>query len=313
MDEIAKKTDSAAPIHKSVMLKEAIAGLNLKDGGLYLDGTLGLGGHANAILANAPDSRLCGLDQDNEALDLAGKRLAIYGDRAHLFHLQFADFAIALKELGWQQIDGAILDLGVSSLQLDHAERGFSFREAGPLDMRMDQSSGKDSVWRLVNRGSHAQLRDCIATLGEEPQAGRIARHIIEERQKSPINDTLRLAEIIRMAYPPAWRRSARRHPATRTFQAFRMAVNEELQQLKIFLGQIWDWLAPGGRLVIISFHSLEDREVKHTMRNWAKYEEPKAQLLYKKPLCPTEEEIRENPRASSAKLRVAEKMAVNQ
>lgn len=298
--------------HKPVMLAEALDALSPRPGGFYLDGTLGLGGHASAILARA-DCQLCGLDQDMAALDLARERLAVFGTRARLFHLRFADFSLALEELGWQSLDGVLLDLGVSSLQLDTPERGFSFRAAGPLDMRMDQSCPQKKAWQLVNRAGHAELRDCLAALGEEPQAGRIARQIIEARQQAPINDTLRLAEIVRLAYPPAWRRSARRHPATRTFQALRMATNDELGQLEAFLRRIWQRLAPHGRLVIISFHSLEDRLVKHAMRGWAKSCEPegRARLLFKKPLTPAPAETEANPRAASAKLRAAEKIMV--
>lgn len=296
------------PIHEPVMLNEVIAGIDPVAGGLYLDGTLGLGGHAAALLERAPGSQLCGLDQDAEALALARERLAPFSDRIHLFQMQYADFPQALEKLGWNSINGALLDLGVSSLQLDRPERGFSFRESGPIDMRMNQNSGKEGAWRLVNRGSHAQLRDCFATLGEDPQAGRIARRIIEERQKKPIENTLELAEIIRSAYPAAWRRSSRRHPATRSFQALRMAVNDELGQLERFLAEIPPWLAQGGRIAIISFHSLEDRLVKHAIRRWTGAE-GNFRALCKKPLVPNGQEIESNPRASSAKLRLAEKL----
>lgn len=304
----------SAPTHIPVMLQETLADLAPTPGGRYLDGTVGLGGHAFAILSAYPDIELCGLDQDNEALELAKIRLACFGDRVHLFHLQYGDFPNALKTLGWTHLNGALLDLGVSSLQLDKPERGFSFRQSGPLDMRMDQASGRKNAWHLINRASHAELRECLATLGEDPQAGRIARHIIEERQKAPIDDTARLAEIIFKAYPPAWRKSSRRHPATRAFQALRMAVNGELEQLEHFLNIIPDWLEPDGRLVIISFHSLEDRLVKRAMRAWSqgKYanhsegEFGKAQIVHKKPLQPADDEIKANPRASSAKLRAA-------
>lgn len=295
-------------IHIPVMPGEVLSGLAPKAGGRYLDGTLGLGGHAAALLASAPKSQLCGLDRDSEALALAQQRLAQFGDRAHLFHLRFSEFEQALTSLNWDQIDGALLDLGVSSLQLDSADRGFSFRAEGPLDMRMDPDSGEKSAWHLVNRGSHAELRECFATLGEDPQAGRIARKIIEERQKGAIENTAQLADIVWRAYPPAWRKSSRRHPATRVFQALRMSVNKELEELERFLAQIPAWLAPGARLVIISFHSLEDRMVKHAMRNWAA-ERPDIRLVHKKPLVPTHEEVKANPRAGSAKLRIAEKI----
>lgn len=295
----------AREIHKPVMLHEAIEDLAPAGVGLYLDGTLGLGGHAGAALALAPGIQLCGLDRDLEALELARERLERFGSRFHSFHMDFADFPAALEKLGWQKLNGAMLDLGVSSLQLDQGRRGFSFREAGPLDMRMDPDSGSPGAMDFVNRRSFAELRDCIAAFGEDPQAGRIARRIVQERQKEPIRDTARLAEIIWQAYPPAWRRSARRHPATRAFQAIRMAVNDEPGQLGRFLERIPAWLAPGARLVIISFHSLEDRLVKRAMRDWAK--EGRARILHKKPAYPQEEELATNPRASSAKLRCVE------
>lgn len=302
-------TEAISRIHIPVMLAETMEALAPHAGGRYLDGTIGLGGHAEAILAHAPDIELCGLDRDNEALQLARQRLGKFGDRVHLFHMPYSEFPVALNELGWECVDGALLDLGVSSFQLDNPHRGFSFRESGPLDMRMDADAVTKNAWHLVNRGSHTILRDCIAMLGEEPQAGRIAKKIIEARQKVPINDTASLADIILHAYPPAWRRSAKRHPATRTFQALRMAVNDELGQLEIFLNEITRWLAPGGRVVIISFHSLEDRLVKRAMKEWAKEPEkgvPSFQILYKKPLVPGENEIASNPRASSAKFRAA-------
>lgn len=300
----------AASIHKSVMLEEAMTWLAPVDGGRYLDGTLGLGGHTEAILRRAPQSQVCGLDQDREALELARERLAPFGSRVHLFHMRFGEFENALEELGWNLINGAILDLGVSSLQLDRPERGFSFRGAGPLDMRMDQESGARSAWHLVNRGTHAQLRDCLAGYGEETQAGRIARHIMEARGKGPIDTTDQLADIIRNAYPAAWRRSARRHPATKTFQALRMAVNDEPGQLKLFLDHIWSRIAAGGRLVVISFHSLEDRMVKQALRAKARADgEGGIGLLFKKPLSPGESELQDNPRAGSAKLRAAVKL----
>lgn len=294
-----------ATIHKSVLLSEILRYLPRE--GRCLDGTLGLGGHAKAVLERDKSCELCGLDQDGEALALAEKRLASFGPRVHCFQMLYGDFPEALHELGWDKINMAVLDLGVSSLQLDRAERGFSFRHDGPLDMRMNPASGQKSAWHLVNRGSFAELKDCFAVLGEDPQAGRIARHIVESRQKDSIDTTGQLAELVRMAYPPAWRHSARRHPATRCFQALRMAVNDELGQLKQFLAKIMDYITPGGRLAIISFHSLEDRLVKHAMKGWAT--QGLGQILLKKPLVPTEEEIAANPRASSAKLRVLERV----
>ena len=220
-------------------------------------------------------------------------------------------------------MDGALLDIGVSSLQLDENERGFSFYGDGPLDMRMDQHSGELSAWHWVNRESFARLKECIATLGEEPQAGRIARVIVEARQKAPIDSTAELAALVEKAYPPAWRAKARRHPATRTFQALRMAVNDELGELRRFLDQILAWLPVGGRLAVITFHSLEDRMVKQAMRHWAEgcrcprhvpvcvcRHQPEVRILHKKPLQAGSEELAVNPRAGSAKLRAVEKIA---
>lgn len=314
---------TAASRHVPVLLQESLAALAPRPGGRYLDGTLGLGGHAAALLEAAPDTELCGLDRDNQALELAASRLARFGSRAHLFHCRYSEFARALTELGWTSVDGALLDIGVSSLQLDEAERGFSFLGDGPLDMRMDRDSGCRSAWHWANRENFASLRDCIASYGEEPQAGRIARAIVEARQSAPIDTTAQLAAIVERAYPAAWRARARRHPATRTFQALRMAVNNELGELAEFLDRILAWLPLGGRLAIISFHSLEDRMVKRAMRHWAegcrcpRHVEvcacghvPEVRILTRKPLTAGPGELAANPRASSARLRAVEKIA---
>ena len=311
------------PRHTPVLLEEVLAALAPVADGRYLDGTVGLGGHASAILEAAPASELCGLDRDAEALALARERLSPFGERVHLFHRRYSEFAGALEELGWDTVNGALIDIGVSSLQLDEAERGFSFLGDGPLDMRMDAASGERSAWHWVNRESFASLKECIATLGEEPQAGRIARAIVDARQKTPIDTTAQLAALVEQAYPPAWRAKARRHPATRTFQALRMAVNDELGELGRFLDSILAWLPLGGRLAVITFHSLEDRMVKHAMRHWAEGcrcprhmpvcrcgHVPEVRLLMKKPLSASAEEVAANPRASSAKLRAVEKIA---
>lgn len=288
-----------------------------------LDGTLGLGGHTQALLEASPRVSVCGLDRDEEALALARQRLAPYGERFHGVHCEYSRFADALDALGWDSLDGALLDIGVSSLQLDEAERGFSFYGDGPLDMRMDQHSGRPSAWHWVNRESFDRLKECIATLGEEPQAGRIARAIVDARQKDGIDTTAQLAALVERAYPAAWRAKARRHPATRTFQALRMAVNDELGELQRFLDGILRRLRLGGRLAIICFHSLEDRMVKQAMRHWAEGcrcprhvmrcvcgHEPEVRILFKKPVQAGEDELARNPRASSAKLRAAEKIA---
>ncbi|WP_296305204.1 16S rRNA (cytosine(1402)-N(4))-methyltransferase RsmH [uncultured Desulfovibrio sp.] len=288
-----------------------------------LDGTLGLGGHTQALLEASPRVSVCGLDRDEEALALARRRLAPYGERFHGVHCEYSRFADALDALGWDSLDGALLDIGVSSLQLDEAERGFSFYGDGPLDVRMDQHSGRPSAWHWVNRESFDRLKECIATLGEEPQAGRIARAIVDARQKDGIDTTAQLAALVERAYPAAWRAKARRHPATRTFQALRMAVNDELGELQRFLDGILRRLRLGGRLAIICFHSLEDRMVKQAMRHWAEGcrcprhvmrcvcgHEPEVRILFKKPVQAGEDELARNPRASSAKLRAAEKIA---
>ena len=323
MAQVMQDTEERASTrHVPVLPAETLEALDPRAGGRYLDGTLGMGGHAAAVLSAAPGSELCGLDRDEQALDLARARLAPFGGRAHFFHCRYSRFAEALKELQWDKVDGALLDIGVSSLQLDENERGFSFYGDGPLDMRMDQHSGELSAWHWVNRESFARLKECIATLGEEPQAGRIARVIVEARQKAPIDSTAELAALVEKAYPPAWRAKARRHPATRTFQALRMAVNDELGELRRFLDQILAWLPVGGRLAVITFHSLEDRIVKDTFASMANRctcppdlpvcvcgKEPILKVVTRKPILPTPEEIESNPRARSAKLRVAQKL----
>lgn len=317
----AMKETATSSIHIPVLPEKVLEALAPVPGGHYLDGTLGLGGHAGSILEYAPDSEICALDRDGSALGLARERLARFEHRVHYFHLPFADFPRAIIETGWKSINGAILDLGVSSLQIDTAERGFSFLEKGPLDMRMDQNGGKSAEY-LVNKLPFEELKRIIAEYGEDPQAGRIARRIVEERKIEPFRDTGRLASVVRSAYPAAWRRNSRNHPATRTFQALRLAVNDELGQLERFLAEILKWLAPGGRLAIISFHSLEDRIVKNAMRHWASGcicskqipvcvcgHVPEVRILYKKPLTASAEELERNPRASSAKLRAVEKL----
>lgn len=320
---------NAVDLHIPVLMKETLAALQpVLDTGRdrpvrILDGTLGMAGHSCAMLQAAPQAELCALDRDEEALNLARRRLEPFGERVHTYHCRYSQFEEALDDLGWDKVDAVLLDIGVSSLQLDEAERGFSFYGDGPLDMRMDQHSGAPSAWHWVNRESFDRLKECIATLGEEPQAGRIARAIVDARQKSPIDTTAQLAALVEKAYPPAWRAKARRHPATRTFQALRMAVNDELGELRRFLDAILGRLSPGGRLAVISFHSLEDRMVKQTMRYWAEgcrcprhvpvcvcHHVPEVEILYKKPVQADDDELAVNPRASSAKLRAVEKIA---
>lgn len=313
----------ADSLHIPVLLPQVLEALAPVAGGRYLDGTLGLAGHATALMQATPDAQLCGLDRDTSALELAQQRLTSFGDRVHTFHMCYSRFDEALDELGWDALDGALIDIGVSSMQIDTDERGFSFHGDGPLDMRMDQDSTQPSAWHVVNRERFETLRDYITRFGEDPQAGRIARAIVDARQKQPIDTTAQLADIVYHAYPPAWRAKARNHPATRTFQALRMAVNDELGELERFLDKILGRLRVGGRLAVITFHSLEDREVKHRMRHWSEGcrcprhvprcvcgHVPEVRVLHKKPVVAEMGELRANPRASSAKLRAVEKIA---
>lgn len=294
-------------------------------GQVYLDGTLGMGGHAEALLQKAEDTNqqitLVGLDRDTEALNLAKERLASFGSALITAHSTFAQFEEVLNANGIAEVHGALVDIGVSSMQIDEADRGFSFLHDGPLDMRMDRTTGQSAA-TLVNKATVAQLKEVIATLGEEPMAGKIARAIDDARAQKSIESTAELAHIVEQAYPAKWRAKARNHPATRTFQALRMAVNSELEQLSSFLERIIPRLAPQARVGVITFHSLEDRIVKHFFRDQATgcrcprhipvcicNNQPKVSVLTKKPVVATPEEIRHNPRASSAKLRVAEKL----
>ena len=317
--------------HVSVLLPEVLDALAPHPGGRYLDGTLGLAGHSSALMERAEGKAfLCGLDRDPQALERAAKRLAPYGEQCRLFSLEYASFADALDALGWDSVDGALLDIGVSSLQLDVTERGFSLHGDAPLDMRMDMGSlcsrerepWMQSARTVVNMADVNTLRHIIEAYGEDPQAPRIARAIVEARQKAPIETTGQLADIVWHAYPPKWRAEARNHPATRTFQAIRMVVNDELGQLERFLDAILPRLAVGGRLAIITFHSLEDRMVKQRFRQWSTDclcpphlprcvcgHHAEVKLITKKPIVPGRDELVINPRAGSAKLRVVEKL----
>ena len=312
--------------HIPVLLRETLedfSPLSRKDGARFLDGTLGLGGHAKAMLEACPGLELLGLDRDTEALGMARERLAPFGDRVHAVHCRFSQFEEALDQTGWDRIDGALIDIGVSSLQLDEDARGFSLYADAPLDMRMDKNGAGPTARDIVNGRDMGALRDLIASLGEDPMAGRIAKAICEARAKAPIETTGQLAEIVSASYPADWRAKARRHPATRTFQALRMAVNDELGELAGFLDAILSRLNIGGRVAVLTFHSLEDRMVKQRMRQWAegcicpKYVKactcghvPEVRVLHKKPLTAQPDELARNPRASSAKLRCAEKIA---
>jgi 16S rRNA (cytosine1402-N4)-methyltransferase len=294
---------AAAFTHVAVLQAQVLAWLAPRDGGRYIDGTLGGGGHASAVLAaSSPDGALLGIDADEEALRAAGQRLAIYGTRAVLAHANFREIGAVAADRGFGQVDGILLDLGVSSYQLDTPARGFSFQADGPLDMRLDQSAGETAA-ELVNELPEEQLANLIYRYGEEHGSRRIARQIVEARRRSPFSTTGELANLVARALGG---RHGRIHPATRTFQALRIAVNQELESLETALPQAVELLAPGGRLAVISFHSLEDRIVKLFFR--AEAQAGRVKILTKKPLEAEEHEARGNPRSRSAKLRVAER-----
>ena len=308
------------PTHIPVLLTEVIECLGIRPGMRILDATAGLGGHIKGMLeAAGGQAEVLGLDRDREALAEAGRRLAAYGDRVRLVRTRYSRFPAALAEAGWEKVDAALLDAGMSSLQLDDPERGFGFLTDGPLDMRMGAEDGGESAEGLVNLASFARLREIIRNYGEDPQAGRIARAIVAAREKDAITTTKQLAEIVAAAYPAKWRAMARQHPATRTFQALRMAVNDELWELEEYLKAIPGYLAPGGRVAVISFHSLEDRLVKRAFRLEATDcicpreqivcvcgHRARLAILTKKPVMAGEEVVAANPRARSAKLRAA-------
>ncbi|MSN25943.1 MAG: 16S rRNA (cytosine(1402)-N(4))-methyltransferase RsmH [Geobacter sp.] len=306
--------------HLSVMPDEVIRFLAPKGTGTYLDGTLGGGGHSLLILENAQRATLVGFDRDQAALAAAGERLAAYSNRFRPVHGDFAGLADHLGELGVTGLDGFIMDLGVSSHQLDTGERGFSFQKDAPLDMRMDTSKGETAA-ELLNELPEQELERIISEFGEERWARRIASFIVNARNESPISTTFQLVDIIKGAVPKAkW--EERIHPATRTFQALRIAVNHELESLERGMRAALDLLKPGGRGVIISFHSLEDRIVKHIFREYAEGctcprqlpicacgKLPRVKVLTGRPVTATAEEIENNPRSRSAKLRAVEKL----
>src|SRR5215208_3763323 len=274
-------------------------------GGLFVDCTVGLGGHTRALL-EAGASRVIGLDRDTDALALAGADLASFGNRAELVHADYRSIAHVLAERGVGTIDGALADLGVSSLQFDGDGRGFSFRRDEPLDMRMDRSAGPTAADLIAETGE-AELANIIFEFGEERHSRRIARALVDARRAEPIATTGQLAEIVRRAVPTrGWQRI---DPATRTFQALRIWVNGELDGLDAFLRDVVNRLREGGRVVVISFHSLEDRIVKHTFRGLERVDAV-LRVLTKRPVVPGNEELERNPRARSAKLRAAERFA---
>ncbi len=279
-------------VHIPVLYREVVEQLQVKAGGVYLDLTLGGGGHSRLILEANPDVKVIGIDQDAMAIGAAAANLEEFGDRVTIKKLNFADF-----KPGKQKFDGILVDLGVSSAQFDIAERGFSFRNSAPLDMRMDQSQDLDAA-EIINTWDEKEMADIFYKYGEERLSRRIARKIVEER---PFETTTELAYAIAGCFPASARRG-RIHPATRTFQALRIAVNRELEVLETLIKKIPLWLNSGGRVAMISFHSLEDRIVKHRLR-----ESELLRVLTKKPILPQEDEVDTNFRSRSAKLRIAE------
>ena len=291
-------------MHRPVLLQEVLACLQPRSGGIYLDGTVGDGGHSQAILeTSGPDGRLIGLDRDAAALAHAGPRLLPFGARAMLIQSHFREADHIVAEKGIRGIHGAILDLGVSSRQLDTAARGFSFMSDGPLDMRMDTREPRTAA-DLVNSLPESELARLLFKHGEERYARRIARAIVRRRESGPILTTRALVDVIRRKVPPAYL-YGRLHCATRTFQALRIAVNRELEDLGSTLQLLALLLLPGGRLIVISYHSLEDRIVKHTFRGLGQGARTGFDVLTKQPIKPSADECADNPRARSAKLRV--------
>ncbi len=274
-------------LHQTVLLEETLAGLQVRPGGLYLDATVGLGGHTEAVL-RTENTRVVALDQDAVALTHARARLAVFGERIQFIQVNFSDY-----EPGALQFDGILADLGVSSMQLDSPERGFSWRYEAPLDMRMDPDSENPTAAELVNSASSEELSDLFWKYGEERFSRRIARRIIERR---PLYTTTQLAQLVAGSVP---RQSI--HPATRVFQALRIAVNGEIAALEKFLKHSPDWMRPDGRIAVISFHSLEDRPVKHLWRA-----DPRLEVITRKPIVGSQTEVKANPRSRSAKLRLA-------
>ena len=308
--------------HQPVLMNQTLNSLKLRPGGVYLDGTLGGGGHTEAILqATEPDGKVIGLDQDDEALAAASQRLKPFGERFCPIRANFAEMEQVLAAEGIAGLDGVLLDIGVSSHQLDEPERGFSYMQDGPLDMRMDRRGGQTAA-DLVAELSESELANLIYRYGEEKFSRRIARRIVEQRAQTPIESTKQLAELISAAIPAAQRRKEKQHPAKRTFQALRIAVNDELGVLERGLVAAFASLKSGGRLSVITFHSLEDRMVKNYFAGLAKGcecppefpvcvcgKQPQALLITKRPQTATEDELQSNPRARSAKLRTVEKL----
>ena len=306
--------------HISVLLNECIEGLNIKENGIYVDGTLGGGGHSSHIAAKLTTGRLIGIDQDTDAIQAASKRLEPYKNVFTAVHSNFYNVREVLDNLGIEKADGFLLDLGVSSYQLDEADRGFSYMHDAPLDMRMNREN-EYSAWNVVNEKSEKELNDIIFKYGEEKWAKRIAQFIVQERAMKPIETTYELVEVIKKAVPKGARRDGP-HPAKRTFQAIRIEVNGELAILDKTVDDMVASLNPGGRLCIITFHSLEDRIIKNAMKRHENPcvcppefpvcvcgKKPDGKVITRKPILPSDEELELNPRSRSAKLRILERI----
>jgi 16S rRNA (cytosine1402-N4)-methyltransferase len=307
--------------HRPVLLFETVRLLAPERGGLFVDATLGLGGHSEAILKASPDARVIGIDRDREALRLASERLRPFGERFRAVHAVHGDIGRVLREAGESSASGVLADLGVSSLQFDTPERGFSFRHDAALDMRMDAAGDEETAAELLERLPEEEIARIIFEYGEERRSRRIARWVVERRERGePVRTTFELAELVARAV--GHRKGERIHPATRTFQALRIAVNRELEGLGEFVETAVDLLRAGGRLAVISFHSLEDRIVKRALRRLAGHCEcdPRlpvcscgarraVEILTRRPVVPAEEEVADNPRARSAKLRACAKL----
>ena len=306
--------------HVSVLLQECLEGLNIRPDGVYVDGTLGGAGHSKCIAERLTTGRLIGIDRDPVALQAAGARLADFGERVTLVHSNFCEIAAVLKNLNITGVDGILLDLGVSSPQLDDGGRGFSYMADAPLDMRMNSEDILTAA-AIVNTWSYEELKRIQYVYGEERYAPQIAAGICRRREDKSIDTTLELVDVIRGAMPPAALRE-KQHPAKRSFQAIRIAVNDELGSVEKVMADALDCLNPGGRMAVITFHSLEDRIVKNAMADASKGctcppsfpvcvcgKKPKVKLITRKPIVPSFEELERNPRARSAKLRVCEKL----
>ena len=306
--------------HVSVLLEECIQGLAIKPDGIYVDGTLGGAGHSSRIAAKLTTGRLIGIDRDNVALEAAAERLRPFEDRVTLVHANFCDMDQALQGLGIDKVDGILLDLGVSSPQLDDGQRGFSYMTDAPLDMRMNGEDTRDAR-QIVNTWSYEELKRILYDYGEERFAPRIAAAICRRREQAPIETTLELVDVIKSAMPASALRE-KQHPAKRSFQAIRIAVNDELGAVETVMKKAVPLLNPGGRLAAITFHSLEDRIVKNAMAEAAKGctcppsfpvcvcgKKPQVRIVTRKPIVSGEEELERNPRARSAKLRICEKL----